>query len=50
MAVKALVRARPNPVPPNCRVVGGIGLLEALEQLGELLGRHADAGIAYCEA
>ena len=42
--------ASPRPVPPYFRVVDGVGLAERLEQLADLLRRHADAGVAHAEA
>ena len=40
---------RPSPVPPNRRVVDGVGLRERPKQPGPLLGVEPDAGVAHGE-
>ena len=41
--------ARPRPVPPYLPRRRGIDLREVLEQPVDLLGGHADAGVAHAE-
>ena len=50
MAVNALVRARPRSGASELSRRRGVSLLKPLEQLGELFGGHADAGVAHGEA